>query len=76
MTDPNSDDAKKEAAWKEHNLVQLRYFRSLSLRNKMTAIEELCKIEQRFQQMRSSGRFHYPNQGTEESVVKENVDES
>ena len=38
-TAPNEDDA-----WREHNLSQLRYFRSLSLREKLLSLEGMAEI--------------------------------
>ena len=45
------------SAWIEHNISQLRYFRSLSLRAKLEAVEGMADIVRRFRQMRANGRF-------------------
>jgi hypothetical protein len=36
--------ASAEEAWREHNLSQLRYFRSLSLQEKFRAIEGMADV--------------------------------
>jgi len=46
-----------EAAWREHNLSQLRYFRSLSLRTKLEAVQGMADVIRRFQEMRRLGQF-------------------
>lgn len=40
-----------EAAWVEHNVSQLLYFRSLSLRAKLEAIEGMAAVVRRLQKM-------------------------
>lgn len=45
------------AAWAAHNLSQLRYFRSLSLRAKLEAVEGMADVVRRFQELRRQGRF-------------------
>ncbi len=45
------------SAWLEHNLSQLRYFRSLSLRAKLEAVQGMADVVRRFRQMRADGRF-------------------
>lgn len=44
-------------AWREHNLSQLRYFRSLSLRSKLAAVEGMADVIRRFAELRRQGRF-------------------
>jgi hypothetical protein len=46
-----------KAAWGRHNLEQLLYFRSLSLRQKLQAVEGMCDVARRFEQMRVLGKF-------------------
>jgi hypothetical protein len=48
------DDA---AAWHEHNLSQLRYFRSLSLRSKLEAVQGMADVIRHLAEMRKEGRF-------------------
>jgi hypothetical protein len=60
MTEHEEKADGKHTAWEQHNLSQLRYFRSLSLRSKMQAIESLAQIARRFQQMRDDGAFRSP----------------
>jgi hypothetical protein len=50
-----SDDVA--AAWRAHNLSQLRYFRSLSLRSKLEAVQGMTDVIRRFGEMRKQGRF-------------------
>jgi hypothetical protein len=45
------------AAWREHNLSQLRYFRSLSLRNRLEAVQGMADVIRRFEEMRRNGEF-------------------
>lgn len=44
-------------AWKDHALSQLRYFRSLSMREKMAAVQGMADVVRRLQQMRAEGAF-------------------
>jgi hypothetical protein len=46
-----------EAAWREHNLSQLLYFRSLSLRSRLEAVQGMADVIRRFEQMRRDGKF-------------------
>ena len=55
MTSGTATDS--DAAWIEHNLSQLRYFRSLSLRAKLEAVQGMADIVRHFRQMRAEGRF-------------------
>jgi hypothetical protein len=56
-----SDDTVKprspEDAWRDHNLSQLRYFRSLSLREKFEAVEGMADIVRHLERMRARGAF-------------------
>jgi len=45
------------AAWREHNLSQLRHFVSLTLRQKMEAVEGMADVVRRFTEMRERGQF-------------------
>ncbi len=45
-------------AWEKHSLDQLLYFRSLSLREKMKAVEGMADVVRHFRRMRAEGRFH------------------
>lgn len=56
----NDNPSRQESerrAWEEHNLSQLRYFRSLSLREKMEAVEGMADVLRRFEEMRARGEF-------------------
>ncbi len=58
MTDDTPGD--QTSAWIEHNISQLRYFRSLSLRAKLEAVQGMADVVRRFRQMRVDGRFSSP----------------
>jgi hypothetical protein len=49
--------ADEKAAWLEHNLSQLRYFRSLSLRTKLEAVQGMADVIRRFREMKKQGKF-------------------
>lgn len=49
--------AAQEAAWAEHNLSQLRYFRSLSLRARLEAVAGMADVIRHFEGMRARGGF-------------------
>ena len=46
-----------EHGWEEHNLSQLRYFRSLSLREKLQAVVGMADIVRHLRQIRAQGGF-------------------
>ena len=46
-------------AWERHNRSQLRYFRSLSVRQKMEAVEGMADLVRHFERMRAVGAFHH-----------------
>jgi len=54
MKKPDRDDT---SAWAAHNRSQLRYFRSLSLRRKMEAVEGMADLVRHFERMRAAGAF-------------------
>jgi hypothetical protein len=54
---PPAEAPDRETAWREHNLSQLRYFRSLSLRSRMEAVQGMADVIRRFEQMRRDNRF-------------------
>ena len=55
--DSSSHRDSERNAWEEHGLSQLRYFRSLSLREKMEAVEGMADVLRRFAEMRAKGEF-------------------
>lgn len=55
--EPQPGARDEKAAWREHNLSQLRYFRSLSLRTRLEAVQGMADVIRRFQEMRKQGRF-------------------
>lgn len=52
---PTAADA--DLAWREHNLSQLRYFRSLTLRKKLEAVQGMADVIRRFAEMKKKGLF-------------------
>lgn len=46
-----------QRAWDEHERSQLEYFRSLSLREKLEAVQGMADVVRRFQQVRAQGGF-------------------
>lgn len=50
----NRDAAADGDFWLEHNLAQLRYFRSLSLREKMSAVEGMADVVRRLEAIRKA----------------------
>jgi hypothetical protein len=52
MTDHNQPDPESvKRAWRKHNQEHFRYFRSLSLRTKLEAVEGMADIVRRFQEL-------------------------
>lgn len=56
MTEADYERSEKYSAWEKHNISQLLYFRSLPLRQKMQAIEEMGEIVRRLEEQRRSKR--------------------
>jgi|SRR5579863_5141964 len=63
--DQSSHRPSAERRWEEHNLSQLKYFRSLSLQQKLEAVEGMADVVRRFQQMRAQGEFKTASEKTE-----------
>ncbi len=55
--DRRSRSKSAQHGWDEHNLSQLRYFRSLTLHEKLQAVEGMADVVRRFQQIRAQGGF-------------------
>jgi hypothetical protein len=51
-------DEDDGGAWETHNVSQLVYFRSLSLSEKMQAVQGMADVVRRFEEMRAKGEFH------------------
>lgn len=51
---PKANPPPASNAWQAHNLSQLIYFGSLSLREKFEAVEGMADIVRRLEQMRSA----------------------
>ena len=58
MSNDRTQTDPEQAAWEAHNISQLAYFRSLSLREKMQAVQGLADVVRRFEEMRAKGEFH------------------
>ncbi len=57
MSDDWQGYENKQAAWSAHECEQLRHFQSLSLRQKMEAVQGMADVLRRFKDMRRQGRF-------------------
>jgi len=57
MANRAEPDRREAAAWRAHALSQLRYFRSLSLRQKLEAVEGMADVLRHFERMRATGKF-------------------
>lgn len=57
MSDAAKHAPDPQAAWLEHNLAQLRYFRALPLRSRLQAVEGMADVIRRFEQMRRQGKL-------------------
>lgn len=58
----NSNTDEEQLAWKEHELSQLRYFRSLPLRDKILALEQLQVTFEQLQKMRAERSRKVPRE--------------
>lgn len=56
-TDPQARSDTAQHGWYEHNLSQLKYFRSLPLRQKLEAVEGMADVLRRFREMHAHGGF-------------------
>jgi hypothetical protein len=58
-----SDSSTKRAreSWRAHNLSQLLYFRSLSLREKLEAVEGMAEVVRLLERMRAAEKTKIPN---------------
>jgi hypothetical protein len=52
-----SESDTQDQAWVEHDFSQLVYFQSLSLREKMHAVQGMADVVRRFAEMRANGQF-------------------
>ncbi len=53
----NSGAPEATAAWAAHNLSQLQYFRSLSLRGKLETVQGMADVVRRFRELKEQGKF-------------------
>lgn len=59
----NDDLSDRARAWQAHNLSQLMYFRSLSLRAKLEAVEGMAEVVRLLERMRAREREHSSTDG-------------
>src|SRR5579885_3775959 len=78
----NNHEPEALDAWTRHERSQLLYFRSLSLQQKMEAVEAMADLVRHFEKMRVEGAFRpaVPHSGRQEqghgrSAVGSDVDE-
>ena len=77
MTDDRSSPPDPvNDAWEEHNLSQLRYFRSLPLRMKLEAVQGMADVLRRFAEMRAKGEFTSAASGTSQPQGAPSVHET
>ena len=59
MTTPESaaDRKAQDAAWEEHAIGQMLYFRSSSLRARMQAVEGMCDVVRLLERARAEGKI-------------------
>lgn len=53
VSEADPQAARIEEAWRAHNLSQLLYFRSLSLREKLEAVEGMAEVVRLLERMRA-----------------------
>lgn len=53
VSEADAQAARIEEAWRAHNLAQLLYFRSLSLREKLEAVEGMAEVVRLLERMRA-----------------------
>lgn len=53
VSEADAQAARIEEAWRAHNLSQLLYFRSLSLREKLEAVEGMTEVVRLLERMRA-----------------------
>ena len=63
MSNDRTQTGSEQAAWEAHNISQLVYFRSLSLREKIQAVQGMADVVRRFEEMRANGEFHVLTDG-------------
>lgn len=52
MSNSESGKRKEYSPWEQHEISQMLYFRSLTLRQRMQAVEEMGKVVRLLQQMK------------------------
>lgn len=56
MSNSEAEKRKDYSPWEQHEISQMLYFRSLTLRQRMQAVEELGKVVRLLQQMKIVNR--------------------
>lgn len=54
----------EDRAWAAHDRAQRDYFRSLSLREKLQAVEGMADVVRRFEEIRAAGGFKAADQAS------------
>lgn len=57
MSDSTPKAPDPDKAWREHELAQLRQFRSLTLRARLEAVEGMADVIRRLETMRREGKL-------------------
>jgi hypothetical protein len=57
LSNNRTQTGPEQIAWEAHNVSQLVYFESLSLREKMHAVQGMADVVRRFAEMRANGEF-------------------
>ena len=65
MTDRIPEDAWEQTTWEGNRRAQLRDALSLTLRERLQAVEDMAEVAERFRQMRAHGKKLEREQATD-----------
>ena len=65
MTDRIPEDAWEQTTWEGNRRAQLRDALSLTLRERLQAVEDMAEVAERFRQMRARGKKLEREQATD-----------
>lgn len=71
MTERDTDFDWSLTTWEGSRREQLRRWRTLSLRERLLAVEEMAELSQHFQRMRAEGRFKDLSKAGEDGAADE-----
>jgi hypothetical protein len=71
----NTDSEREQAAWRDHEISQLLYFRSLSLRDKILALEQMQKTVEQLQTTRAKRVSECNNHSSTKTLAAGDRDE-